>query len=151
MMSTYDMIKNVPLFKTFSDEEIRLFSEMNLPIKDYEKDDFIIKEGDPSTNLYLLIQGSCLITKHQDGVNIRLSKLASGEIFGEMSWVSGKPRQSNVIAKESVVVLMMDDDFFNRLSLNMSLKIKDYLIKLLIKRLDNMNEAIMKISRLMRS
>ena len=150
-MSTYDLIKNVPLFKTFSDEEIKLFSEMNLPIKHYEKDDFIIKEGDQTTTLFLLIQGGCLITKQQDGVTIRLSKLSAGEIFGEMSWVSGKPRQSNVIAKENVTVLTMDNDFFNRLSLDMSLRIKDYLIKPLIKRLDNMNEAIMKISRLMRS
>jgi CRP/FNR family cyclic AMP-dependent transcriptional regulator len=150
-MSIYDMIKNVPLFQNFSDEEIKLFSEMDLPIKDYEKDDFIIKEGDPSTTLFLLIQGSCLITKQQGGVNIRLSKLTAGEIFGEMSWVSGKPRQSNVVAKENVTVLTMDDDFFNHLSLDMSLRIKDYLIKILIKRLDHMNEAIMKISRLMRA
>lgn len=150
-MSTYDLIKNVPLFKTFSDEEIKLFSEMNLPIKHYEKDDFIIKEGDQSTTLFLLIQGGCSITKQQDGVTIRLSKLSAGEIFGEMSWVSGKPRQSNVIAKENVTVLTMDTDFFNHLSLDVSLRIKDYLIKLLIKRLDNMNEAIMRISRLMRA
>lgn len=33
----------------------------------------------------------------------------------------------------------------------MSNKIKDHLIALLIKRLDNMNEAIMRISKLMRA
>jgi hypothetical protein len=33
----------------------------------------------------------------------------------------------------------------------MSNKIKDYLIELLINRLDNMNEAIMRISKLMRA
>jgi len=150
-MSIYEMIKTVPLFKTFTDEEIRAFVEMDLPIKHYEKDDLIIKEGDLSTTLFLLIEGGCLITKKQADTNIRLSKLSPGEIFGEMSWVSGKPRQSNVVAKENVTVLQMDNEFFNSLSPEISNRIKDYLIELLIKRLDNMNEAIMRISQLMRS
>ncbi len=68
-----------------------------------------------------------------------------------MSWVSGKPRQSNVIANEEVTAIEMDRDFFDRIKPEMSNKIKDHLIGLLIKRLDNMNEAIMRISKLMRA
>ncbi len=150
-MSTYDMIKDLQMFKNFSDEEVKLFSKMDLPIKHYERDDFLIKEGDQSTNLLLVIEGSCVITKQQDGANIRLSTLRKGEICGEMSWVSGKPRQSNVIAKENVTTLSMGNDFLNRLSPEISNRIKDYLIEILITRLDNMNEAIMKVSQLMRS
>ncbi len=150
-MSIHEMLKTVPLFKFFSDEEIKQFSEMQLPIKHFEKDDIIIKEGDLSTMLFLLIEGGCMITRQQGGTNIRLSKLTPGEIFGEMSWVSGKPRQSNVIAKEKVTVLQMDSEFFNNLNPEMNNRIKDFLIELLIKRLDKMNDAIMKISQLMRS
>ncbi len=150
-MSLYEMIKDVPLFKHFTDEEIQSFSELNLPIEHYEKDDHLITEGDLSTTLFILIKGGCVITKKQDGANIRLSKLSPGELFGEMSWVSGKPRQSNVVAKEDVTVITMDCDFFDSISPEISNKIKDYMIELLIQRLDHMNEAIMKISRLMRS
>ena len=150
-MSVHEMIQEMPPFKNFSDKEKKAFARMNLPVRKFKKGDVIIKEGDLSTNLYLLIQGGCLITKSQDGAHIRLSKLGPGEIFGEMSWVSGKPRQSNVIANESVLVMKMDDGFFNALSPELSNKIKDYLIELLIRRLDRMNDAIMRISKLMRS
>jgi hypothetical protein len=45
----------------------------------------------------------------------------------------------------------MDRGFFDRIKPEMSNKIKDHLIGLLINRLDNMNEAIMRISKLMRA
>jgi len=149
-MSFDEMLKDVPLFNDFSEEEIQILVDMDPPVKDYVKDDHLITEGELST-LFLLVKGVCRITKQQDGTNIQLSRLKPGEIFGEMSWVSGKPRQSNVIANEDVTVIEMDQVFFERIKPEMSNKIKDYLIGLLIKRLDNMNEAIMRISKLMRA
>ena len=150
-MSFDEMLKDVPLFNDFSEEEIQILVDMDPPVKDYVKDDHLITEGELSTTLFLLVKGVCRITKQQDGTNIQLSRLKPGEIFGEMSWVSGKPRQSNVIANEDVTVIEMDQVFFERIKPEMSNKIKDYLIGLLIKRLDNMNEAIMRISKLMRA
>jgi len=150
-MSIYELLKDVPLFNDFSEEEMQILVERDPPIKTYVKDDHLITEGDTSTTLFLLVKGVCRITKQQDGANIQLSRLKPGEIFGEMSWVSGKPRQSNVIANEDVTVVEMDHDFFAQIKPEMSNKIKDHLIALLIKRLDNMNEAIMRISKLMRA
>jgi len=150
-MSIYELLKDVPLFNDFSKEEVQILVERDPPVKNYVKDDHLITEGDTSTTLFLLVKGVCLITKQQDGANIQLSRLKPGEIFGEMSWVSGKPRQSNVIANEDVTVIEMDHDFFAQIKPEMSNKIKDHLIALLIKRLDNMNEAIMRISKLMRA
>lgn len=145
------MIKDVTLFKHFTEKEKRELAELAPPFMELEKGEMIIKEGELSTTLFLLVSGGCLITKEQDGANIRLSKLSAGELFGEMSWVSGKPRQSNVVTKEKSIVIKMDEEFFKKLTPEMSLKIKDFLIELLIKRLDKMNEAIMRISKLMRS
>ena len=145
------MIKDIPLFQKFTAEEMRTLSEMDPPTKEYAKDDYLIKEGEDSTTLFLLVKGVCRITRQQDGANIQLSRLKPGEIFGEMSWVSGKPRQSNVIANEDVTAIEMDREFFDQIKPEMSNKIKDFLIGLLIKRLDNMNEAIMRISKLMRA
>lgn len=150
-MSINELLKDVPLFNDFSEEEMQILVDMDPPIKDYSKDDHLITEGELSTTLFLLVKGVCRITKQQDGTNIQLSRLKPGEIFGEMSWVSGKPRQSNVIANEDVTVIEMDRVFFEKIKPEMSNKIKDHLISLLIKRLDNMNEAIMRISKLMRA
>jgi len=144
------MIDEIPMFERFSDEEKTMLADMDHSLIEFAKDDMIIKEGDDSTSLYMLIKGTSLITKTTDDANIRLSKLRPGEIFGEMSAFSRKPRQSNVVANDDVLVLKMDDDFFHKVNPDIKDKIKDYLIELLIDRLDNMNAAIMKISRLMR-
>ena len=98
-----------------------------------------------------MIQGACLITKTQDKSTIRLSKLKQGELFGEMSFFTQKSRKSNVVANDDVTVLKMDKDFFDKLDPFIRDGIKDYLIELLIRRLDNMNAAIMRISKLMHS
>jgi len=144
------MIDEIPMFERFSEEEKEMFVEMDHSLLEFTTDDVIIKEGDDSTSLYMLIKGTSLITKMTDDATIRLSKLRPGEIFGEMSCFSKQPRQSNVVANGEVLVLKMDDDFFQKVNPDIRDKIKDYLIELLITRLDNMNDAIMKISRLMR-
>ncbi len=149
-MVLYEMIKSMALFDNFSDDEKKKFAEVEKNLNEFPQGEYIIREGDNSTALYLLLRGSCLITKTENGANIRLSKLKAGELFGEMSFFSKKPRQSNVLTSEDALVLKMDNRFFQGLDLAMRDKIKDYLIGLLITRLDKMNEAIMKISKLMR-
>jgi CRP-like cAMP-binding protein len=149
-MPLLEMIDEIPMFERFSEEEKKMLVEMDHSLIEFAKDDMIIKEGDDSTSLYMLIKGTSLITKTTEDATIRLSKLSPGEIFGEMSCFSKKPRQSNVVANDDVLVLKMDDDFFQKVNPIIKDKIKDYLIELLISRLDNMNDAIMRISRLMR-
>ena len=149
-MPLREMIDEIPMFERFSEEEKNMLAEMDHSLLEFAKDDMIIKEGDDSTSLYMLIKGTSLITKTTDDATIRLSKLSPGEIFGEMSAFSKKPRQSNVVANDEVLVLKMDDDFFKKVNPDIKDKIKDFLIELLVDRLDNMNDAIMRISRLMR-
>lgn len=149
-MMLYDLIGDMQIFQKFSENERKEFSEMKHSVTEFDKGDVIIKEGDDSASLFLLLKGSCLITKTESDATIRLSKLKPGEIFGEMSFFSKKPRQSDVVANENVWVINMDYNFFQSINPDIRDKIKDYLIELLISRLDNMNTAIMRISKLMR-
>jgi CRP/FNR family transcriptional regulator, cyclic AMP receptor protein len=150
-MSYYETVFKMPLAEKFSEIDKQVFSNLKHTFTKFSKGDCIICEGDSSTSLCLMVEGSAVITKTEDGTTIRLSKLAAGEIFGEMSFFSRKPRKSNVVANVPSVVLEMDDEFFQKIHPDARDKIKDYLIGLLIGRLDNMNDAIMRISKLMRS
>lgn len=145
------MIEGMPMFEHFSEDEKKEFVQRQYSILKFKNGDDIITEGELSKSLYLLVKGTCLITKTADNAKIRLSKLSPGEIFGEMSFFSDKPRQSTVTAIDDVLVLKMDDNFFEKINPSIRAKIKEYLIELLISRLDNMNAALMKISKLMRS
>ena len=150
-MSIAEFLRDAPLLKKFSEAERQQFAEMKHAVLTFEKGDLIIKEGEQTRSLYLLISGSCLITKTEDGANIRLAKVSAGEVFGEMSCFSETPRKSNVVANEKVMALKMDDDFFQKVPAELGSKIKDFLIELLVSRLDSMNAAIMRISKLMRN
>ena len=150
-MSTYELIADMPVFNEFSEKELRGFSDMDHAIVKYNRGDNIIKEGDESTMLYLLLKGSVMIVKKVDGHTIRLAKLKPGEIFGEMSFFSKKRRRSDVVAGNDVLVLRMDEDFFRKVKPGIRDKVKNYFIELLVTRLDAMNESIMSVSKLMRS
>jgi CRP-like cAMP-binding protein len=151
-MSLYEIINDMNMFENFSEKEKKAFAKMDHVLYEFKKDDVIIKEGDSFTSIYLILKGTVLITKNQYGRQIRLSKLEPGEIFGEMSYFSKKPRQSTIIAHDDdVMVLKMDEDFFQKAKSAISDKVKDYFIKVLCDRLDIMNESIMNISKLMRS
>jgi CRP-like cAMP-binding protein len=150
-MITEESILDLPFFQNFTDREIEMFKQVKQSTLEFKKGDLIIEEGDNDRSIFLLVSGTCLITKNEEGANIRLAKIGPGEVFGEMSRFSDKPRRSNVVANEEVVAIRMGKDFFERISSEMANKIKDYLIDLLCRRLDTMNGAIMRISKLMRA
>jgi len=148
-MGLYEQIEDMPMFKFFSEQEKRDFSTMEHSLLGFNKDNVIIREGESFSSLYLLIKGSILITK--TGYDTPLSKLTPGAVFGEMSFLSNKPRSTNVIANEKVLVMKMDDEFFRKVKPEIKDRIKDYLIELLISRLDAMNESLSKIAKFARS
>jgi CRP-like cAMP-binding protein len=143
-MSILDMIQDMSIIKHFTPAERKTIAEIDHSVLAFNKDEIIIKQGQKCSSLYLLVKGTVLITK--TGLSVPLCKLTPGAIFGEMSFFSQKPRHSNVIASEPVTVLQMDDSFFSKIDPEIRDKIKNYLIELLVNRLDVMNATLGKIS-----
>jgi CRP-like cAMP-binding protein len=104
-MGLYELIDDMPMFKFFSEKEKKDFVAMEHSLLGFNQDDIIIQEGDAFSSLYLLIKGTVLITK--TGENTPLSKLTAGAVFGEMSFLTKKPRFTNVVADEKVLVMKM--------------------------------------------
>ena len=144
-MSLYEKIKDIDMFRQFTENEKQFFSNLDHSILAFKEGDFIIKEGERNISLFVLIKGAAKITK--TGNDSPLATLQPGAIFGEMSFLTRKPRYSNVVADGDVIVIKMDGEFFRKVKPEIKDKIKDYLIELLISRLDAMNEALSKISR----
>jgi len=147
-MQIIDSIVEIPMFKRFTENEKKIFAKLEHSLLGFKKDDVIIREGDTFTSLYLLIKGTVLITKN--GYSTPIAKLSQGALFGEMSFFTKKPRHSNVIANGNVLVMKLDKAFFKKVSPEIKDKIKNYLIELLINRLDSMNESFSKISKFIR-
>ena len=146
-MDIYRFIRKMPVFKHCSVKERKLLAKLNKFLVTFKKGDFIIKQGFKSRTalpLYIIVNGSVLIKKR--GVIKPLATLKAGSTFGEMSFLSKHPRTTNVIANEEVLVIKMNNHFFSAIPKNLKDKIKDYLIEVLIERLNNMNESFGKIS-----
>jgi len=150
-MSYYEIIEKMPMFKEFSERELEGFTKMDHIFVEYHRGDTIIKEGDDFTAIYLLLKGNVMIVKKKEGHTIRLAKLKPGELFGEMSFFSKKVRHSDAVANDDVMVLRMDEDFFQKVTPSVRDKVKNYFIELLVNRLDAMNESLMAVSKLMHS
>jgi CRP-like cAMP-binding protein len=144
-MSLYEMIGDIPLFKNFSKEEKKAFAKMDHSVMAFNKGDTIIKEGENYSSLYLLIRGSAQVTRK--GYDTSVALLKAGSVFGEISFLTHRARQSNVIAHENILAIKVDDGFFSKLDPAMRDNIKNYLIELLANRLDSMNEALSKIAK----
>ncbi|CAB5154115.1 hypothetical protein D3OALGA1CA_5290 [Olavius algarvensis associated proteobacterium Delta 3] len=148
-MGIPEMLAELPMFEHFTEEEIEAFAHINHSLQKFSKGEIVLAKGEDFPSLYLMIEGTVLITRTANNIKIRLAKLGPGEIFGEMSFFSKKPRSSDVVANGDVTLIKMDSDFFDKVNHEVRDKIKNYFIELLIARLDSMNEQIMKISKLM--
>jgi len=147
-MQLIDTLYEIPMFNHFTESEKKMFAKLEHSLLGFKKDDVIIREGDTFTSLYILIKGTIIITKAE--INTPIATLSQGALFGEMSFFTKKPRFSNVIAGENVLVMKLDKSFFGKVEPEIRDKIKDYLIELLINRLDATNESLSKISKFAR-
>ncbi len=78
------------------------------PIRDFKKDDVLIKAGQPNHSVYLLLSG--LLSIHLRKLSLGPSVLlVPGEIVGEMSVIDRQLTSATVVAHEDSCVLVLDD------------------------------------------
>jgi len=64
----------------------------------YEPGDVIFKEGDTSTEMFILQEGKVVITKDVAGHDVFLAMLERGDFFGEMALLDSQPRHATCSA-----------------------------------------------------
>lgn len=75
-------------------------------LKEFNAGDFIITQGSFGNTFYLLISGSVTVSlQKEDGAFVTLAMLGAGNFVGEMTLISGLPRNANVIAKEKCLTV----------------------------------------------
>ncbi len=83
----YSKLRDFQLFESLDDGALYDLAEL-LELKTYSKDKIVLKQGDPGLNLFILISGKVGVIG-DDGQ--RVAEMGKGEIFGEMSLLSGEP------------------------------------------------------------
>jgi CRP-like cAMP-binding protein len=70
--------------------------------------DYIYRQGDPATDLFLIEKGSVELVKGASGDEGVLRTLEAGDFFGEASLLAGGPRESSARAATSCDLLKVD-------------------------------------------
>lgn len=135
------LIKEIPFFKPFTAGEKKTLANLDSHIIVYKKGDYIIHQGDKDSTVFVLLKGVLAITKNEVP-DAELNTLKAGALFGEVPLITGKTRSTNVVAKTGVTVLKIDGYLLKTLDPTILNKFKDHLLRILIKRLDEMNSAM---------
>ena len=65
----------------------------------------ILEEGDSGDSIFFIKSGHAQVIAHILGKEIELAILSPGDVFGEVAFLTGRPRTASVIAKDNLEVL----------------------------------------------
>lgn len=143
-MNIVQVVPKLPMFDDFSQEEIHELFGSDGMLVNYHDGDFIIRQGEKGTALFVLIEGEVGITKSQ-AKDIELNTLKPGAFFGESPLVANSTRLTNVIAKGEASVLKLDAERFRSLNPAIVNKFHIQLNKILVQRLNAMNNNLVEV------
>ncbi len=105
------VLETSPLFAGMSNYERRkaiLISE----IHEFNAGDKLVSQGDIGRNMYMILEGTAAVERHDDGETRELAELSAGQIFGEVGYIKAIERTADVVAKTPVTALNFE---YNRM------------------------------------
>lgn len=96
-----EALARLPLFAGISPESMSRLAAV-AGEQEFTSGQFIVRQGQVGTGLYLVVDGSVNVVRGADDV---VARLKQGDFFGELSVVDQQPRNANVQAAEPTRVL----------------------------------------------
>jgi CRP-like cAMP-binding protein len=113
--ASLDFLRQVSLFKELSEPHLVAVS-LRLRERRLRNGEVLFREGDPGQELFLIREGSVVISKPVVGrVEQVLARLGPGDFFGEMSLFDQFPRSATVQAETETVLLSLDREHLHQL------------------------------------
>lgn len=135
------LLRNVPLFSMLPENQLALLTGV-VSRKSFPRATTIIAAGDVTESLYVVISGRMKVMMSDDeGREVILAILGTGEYFGEMGLVDDSPRSASVVALEACELLSLSKrDFKNCLNDNFEMAMT--VMRGLVKRLREADKKI---------
>ncbi|MBF0294560.1 MAG: cyclic nucleotide-binding domain-containing protein [Magnetococcales bacterium] len=145
-MIARQLLDSIPFFWNFSDEEKDHLLSLDNYFESFKPGEFLIHEGAEDNALYIILKGRADVTKNSMPKKV-IATLEPGTVVGEISFLTNRPRTTNVIAAEKMICFTINGQTMAELNTHMQHKIKDQLIEILVQRLDNMNQTLLELAR----
>lgn len=126
-------LSHVGLFQSLKENERHALAR-SMRRAPFAEGEFIARQGEQATWLYILERGTVSVRVSVDGAEAReVATLKDGDYFGEMGLMTGEPRTASVVATSNVESFRLDKDAFKEMLQNRP-AIADYLAEDLAKR-----------------
>jgi CRP/FNR family cyclic AMP-dependent transcriptional regulator len=137
----------ISLFEEMTDGELRRVANL-CNMRRYEKHAQIAAEGDHSTDVFFILEGSVRVNSiARNGREVIFSDLAVGDVFGEFAAVDHQPRSARLVAlSDCLLARMTAERFFELLRENNSVAV--HLIRLLVAKVRRTSERMFEMSAL---
>ena len=106
--------EQIPLFHGLvTSQLVQMKSSMRE--KRYLPGEVILKEGDPSDSMLVVLQGRASVMMRIGERDVRLSGMRRGSVVGELGFLDGAPRSASVVAQEPVLAYELTREAFDAL------------------------------------
>ena len=105
------LLKNVPLFKNLSLDELFLIDQ-SLEQRQVLSNEIIYTEGSWGEYLYIIAEGKVKIVKRMEGQEKEIKQLSQGQYFGEIALFDNATRWDGAIALEDCTLLKLEKKRF---------------------------------------
>jgi CRP/FNR family transcriptional regulator, cyclic AMP receptor protein len=153
-----EFIENLTFFKEFSAAEREKVVNTSGVFEKFKAGNVIISEGEKTAAVFVILRGTVVIQKKikvdvtenhispQKQSDFTIKELKAGTIFGEISLISQRPRNTSAIASSNqVVVMKITEQLIEKFNFSIQRKIQNQLIHILVERLEDMNEQFIKL------
>ena len=126
------MLDQIKKFDVFSNCNEELLKEVvkNIRIQDERAGITILNQGDDTKSLYLILDGTLLITQLAiDGKIVSLELSKRGQCFGEIAIIDGSPRSASVISLTDVKLGILPEKFVNETLMSDKVFLKSLLLR----------------------
>jgi len=143
MATSADFLSQVTLFRDLDNDALSTLAPL-LTQKSFPAGSIIFRELDDSDALYIVEQGSVVVSKHvQDDVDVVLTRFRPGDFFGEMGLFDTAPRSATANVDVNSVLWRLDRSVFHDIFSHhpeIAAKVCYRLVNIFIERLRATNE-----------
>lgn len=103
-----------PIFRPFGRGERKGIVE-RFRTRDVVAGETVVREGEPSDGLYVILDGAMDVLKRKDGSQVLAGRLAAGDLFGEVSCLRKTAATASVVARRAGSLLRLPRADFDAL------------------------------------
>jgi len=92
------------LFASLPEDEIKQLIDRVEP-QLFSPGQMILEEGDSGDSIFFIKSGHARVVSHILGKELELATLSAGDVFGEVAFLTGRPRTASVIALDRLEVI----------------------------------------------